>query len=631
MKLKKTWFGWINFGLGCILLGVFLFTLFVSLLEYNHVTMFLFSQSWLRLSFVISVFAIAAIVGLYIVLHCVKKKFVLNEKAVNGIVSGILFWLAFTAILAYGVFLRYTAVKEAASLTLTDQTYFERIMSIVSGFKPDYKDPLTLIYCYFGSFIVKVFGIRTSGLFAVNAVFTVLGSIFLFYALKAQFGRIEALCGFGFLMLMPASVNYDLSVTPDCMLFFVGSFVVMTAGFVIGDWADGSMESNMNVILFVLFGLIFGGLLFLEPAFIVLPVYFLLKIILMDVDSVRASAGILSDDETRKAINGRLLPGLVLGLTTAFTSVYAVYARGLLTEGSFMAELNNYLSKFGYSEFVRLFYPAGYLIECIIIVAFCLLAYIGFIFKKDDRISASGFAFLILFFAYAKRITSTDLSIYLILYYGLFLGIGVRGFCLEGYRKAEDIEEEELLKDSSEDDGIEKEEVRSLTEEKSADEPSALPEEITPVESAEVPEEAVPVKAFETSETTPEENETATVNVTAGETASAVTTAETLTEEVTDTVNETTADTATETPVYLVTGDDNDLIFIDPLSEETARLKAGKETERVRTKKEFKPIENVIPLPKKHVKKNMDFAVEPSSDKMKFDIEIKDNDDFDYE
>jgi hypothetical protein len=59
-------------------------------------------------------------------------------------------------------------------------------------------------------------------------------------------------------------------------------------------------------------------------------------------------------------------------------------------------------------------------------------------------------------------------------------------------------------------------------------------------------------------------------------------------------------------------------------------------------KAEEKPIENTeekpkvpqffetpLPMPKKHVKKSIDYAFEPSDDLMKYDVEISPNDDFD--
>lgn len=48
-------------------------------------------------------------------------------------------------------------------------------------------------------------------------------------------------------------------------------------------------------------------------------------------------------------------------------------------------------------------------------------------------------------------------------------------------------------------------------------------------------------------------------------------------------------------------------------------------------KKKIVLIENPLPLPKKHVKKTMDYRFEPEPELMKFDIEIKENDDFDLQ
>lgn len=53
------------------------------------------------------------------------------------------------------------------------------------------------------------------------------------------------------------------------------------------------------------------------------------------------------------------------------------------------------------------------------------------------------------------------------------------------------------------------------------------------------------------------------------------------------------------------------------------------EVENMETKKEIKLIENPLPLPKKHVKKTMDYRFEPEPEFMKYDIEVKENDDFD--
>lgn len=47
--------------------------------------------------------------------------------------------------------------------------------------------------------------------------------------------------------------------------------------------------------------------------------------------------------------------------------------------------------------------------------------------------------------------------------------------------------------------------------------------------------------------------------------------------------------------------------------------------------REIKYIENPLPLPKKHVKKRMDYAMEPAEEELFFDVEIEENDDFDIQ
>lgn len=68
-----------------------------------------------------------------------------------------------------------------------------------------------------------------------------------------------------------------------------------------------------------------------------------------------------------------------------------------------------------------------------------------------------------------------------------------------------------------------------------------------------------------------------------------------------------------------------------PGEEETPNIAEVTDTSAVAVAATGKPrfIENPLPLPKKHVRKELDFQYEVPEDKMKFDIEIKDGDDFD--
>lgn len=68
----------------------------------------------------------------------------------------------------------------------------------------------------------------------------------------------------------------------------------------------------------------------------------------------------------------------------------------------------------------------------------------------------------------------------------------------------------------------------------------------------------------------------------------------------------------------------------EPSREETSKEEPAKEAENADDR--FKNVvlfENPLPLPKPHVKKEINYNIEPDAENMKFDIDIKENDDFD--
>lgn len=73
-----------------------------------------------------------------------------------------------------------------------------------------------------------------------------------------------------------------------------------------------------------------------------------------------------------------------------------------------------------------------------------------------------------------------------------------------------------------------------------------------------------------------------------------------------------------ESELKAVTGQENSRSVQEQLPQETAE-----------EKKTVKYIENPLPVPKRHVKKEMDFGFEPDSDLMKYDVMVEENDDFD--
>lgn len=73
-----------------------------------------------------------------------------------------------------------------------------------------------------------------------------------------------------------------------------------------------------------------------------------------------------------------------------------------------------------------------------------------------------------------------------------------------------------------------------------------------------------------------------------------------------------------ESEIKAVTGQENSRNVQEQSPQETAE-----------EKKTVKYIENPLPLPKRHVKKEMDYGFEPDCDLMKYDVMVEENDDFD--
>ncbi len=76
----------------------------------------------------------------------------------------------------------------------------------------------------------------------------------------------------------------------------------------------------------------------------------------------------------------------------------------------------------------------------------------------------------------------------------------------------------------------------------------------------------------------------------------------------------------------------NENVDEDCLEAECMEKLQGENTEEIKMQeapKQVKYIENPLPLPKKHVKKTLEYSVEPPEERMHFDIEISEEDDFD--
>ena len=69
--------------------------------------------------------------------------------------------------------------------------------------------------------------------------------------------------------------------------------------------------------------------------------------------------------------------------------------------------------------------------------------------------------------------------------------------------------------------------------------------------------------------------------------------------------------------------------IVNPTSKTGLGEKYWQRVKKVLEEKKIEYIENPLPVPKKHIRKTMDYAFVPEASQMKYDIAVSDNDDFD--
>lgn len=638
MNYKKTWFGWLNFAVGTLFMSVYIFTLLVSLFEFNGLTMYFFNSLWFKASFVASVASILVVVGILIIAHFVKQKISLDEDIWSRKIFGAAYVIVALLLLSVGVYLRYQAYISFDGSSVLNQTYYLKILNFFDGNTAGVTDILVLSYCYFYSFLFKVFGLMPGVLIVANIFFQILGSVCVASAFRHSFGKTVSIGALALLMLLPTSVNLSLIVSPDSYVYFIIAFIMYLFSLLLRDRNQGLMRSNANVSLFVLFGIVFGFLIYVNPVMILVPVFFVVRLLLLEGN----------DNQEDIAINRKVLPTAVISAVSIIVAVLGILVDAVFNGVAVPAAFVDYLGKLGLSGFFRIFYPDEYIIVCLVILAFCFCGYINFIFARKDFISALNLLFLCTFLVYAKNIISFDTSIYLIAMLGGLAGVGIKSLVFDGYgmKKEEADSEQEKLSENNE-----KEVSDDVTEHSMEDEATSSTEavessdasEITSVENS---SEEIKSETEICSETNSENNiESEASSENTSETEILSESESEFEEEIVSETNDSSesvvsndepadTDLSSNDMSADVAENGDELMFINSGTEDLNNSEEDFVENNVQdmVQKEeipFVPIENVLPIPKKHIKKELGYAFEPDEKYMKYDYEISDNDDFD--
>lgn len=592
MNYKKTWFGWISFCVGTLFMGVFLFASLVSMFEFIGITTSLFNIPWLRVSFVVSFAVILGILGIVILWHFVKKRIPISDSLFSNSLSNYVTRIAFVVILTAGIFIRFKLVPDKIE-DIVSTKYLEKIMLIFNNGTLTDTDIISNVYCHIGAFFYRVFGTDNFSLFYLNIFFQSFSFIFLFYSIRITFGKTVAIISYIGMFLTSLPLEFVNRITPDSLILFVVSIVILTISLFLNDVASGLLKSNWNFIIFLILAIIQGGLIYINPAFIVIPIYFSVRSVLM-----------VKTDCNDSLVNNRFVTTLFfMGVSNLFV-LLSLIIKGLVIH-DLGAAFVQYSSNIGWSTFIRFFiYPSEYLITCIVCFAFAFIGFIYFIFSDNDYISAITLLFALLYVIFAKNMIAYDLSFYFVILLVLFMGLGVKRMFFEGYGAINSsIDEFDDINDSIIDDKEMITEYEISKETEMSDANVGVVEAISTNDISKSEENNIDRESKVDSESSfiKENIETnCDISLENGEA-------------VKEEINKKEKD---YTKPMLENLDTKDTKILD---DKASMIKRDK----------INFIDNVLPLPKPHVKKTLDYAFEPSASEMKYDYEISEDDDFD--
>ena len=132
MRLKKNVFGYINFSIGTLIMSVYLYTLFVSLLRtFEEKAGKRILVIGIRLSNILGAVLLIAAVLLIFLLFFIKGKIAVKPFKASGLVYTIVYWFLFAGLVSYGFYVRFSSLgvlKKWESI----QNYTESVSNLFS-------------------------------------------------------------------------------------------------------------------------------------------------------------------------------------------------------------------------------------------------------------------------------------------------------------------------------------------------------------------------------------------------------------------------------------------------------------------------------------------------------------------
>ena len=506
MRLKKSVFGYINFTIGTVIMSVYLYTLFVSLLtifEENAGRRVYFYG--IGLPYLISGVIVIALAGLYFLLSLIKSKIAVRNTSDGAIISTVIYWFMFALLLSYGVFVRINnlkVIKEWETIkNYTDTTagagYWKNLLNLFFGNEVSFDNFFHKLYSYIAALLLRIFGDTLTVPSVLNIILYVIASVMMFMSVKYIFGKLPSLVVFAVLMISRATVGLMYEIAGFNLFFLTVSLLV----FLVTYFLDVYTKTK-PVMCYIVAGVTLIAVILLNH-FAFKP--FEIKSI-YDVD------------------------------------IFAITPENI--------------------TFVAL--------VCVTVIAtFALFAYLSHLKNESDEISFANILLVVLMVIHLFDKSSNNTFWFIIISLCILAGIGADNLLFKNHKKTEGVPEDNI-------DGY-----------------------FVPVQATEQDKFEAPIADVT--------EEPATVIV--------------------ETPEETALETTPEMPAVNEATEDKPVESIEDKPVENVEEKTAEQTEEKREVPKF--FETPLPMPKKHVKKSIDYAFEPSDDLMKYDVEISPNDDFD--
>lgn len=247
MRLKKSVFGYVNFTIGTVIMSVYLYTLFVSLLrnleENAGRRVYFYGVS---VPYLLGAALVLACVGLFFLVSLLKSKIPVRQSDKEPLATKVIYWFFLALLFSYGLFLRISHIKvikewgtiKSYTENASNPGYWKNLLNLFFGNEVSFDNFFHKLYSYVAALLLRIFGDTLTVPTVLNIVLYMLASIMILMSVKYIFGRVPALFVFAALMASQTTVGlvYEIAgfnlflVTLALIIFLVTYFLDVYTG-----------------------------------------------------------------------------------------------------------------------------------------------------------------------------------------------------------------------------------------------------------------------------------------------------------------------------------------------------------------------------------------------------------------